>query len=92
MKDLCKPNPISNQLIWPGKIDIVTFKDICDKLHGYIPIIKGQGQEETNMHSEKFEIMEQIFPGKSKDNKCFIRYVKSQISSCKKSGVISYKS
>ena len=61
-------------------IEIDNFKVICDKLHGYLPIINEQGQEEIDMHNETYEIMQQIFPGKSEENKCFIRLLKVSYS------------
>ena len=43
LNDLCKQDILLNQLVWPEKFARVSFKDMCDKLNGYMPSITDQG-------------------------------------------------
>ena len=39
LEDLCKSDLLSNQLVWPAKIDHNTLKDMCDVIDHDISII-----------------------------------------------------
>ena len=43
LNDLCEQDILLNQLVWPEKFARVSFKDMCDKLNGYMPSITDQG-------------------------------------------------
>ena len=70
LEDLCKPDPILNQLVWPEKIEHHEFKDMCDILQGYLPmVLDNESNEPKTVHDMNFKVFDLIL--KEKWHRCF---------------------